>query len=201
MIDKVGASAYYTSRICLIIGGSLESESLFYDNWKGMLGTGIKNTSLFAEYSPLLEALGITLVDINRIDRGFTVGVHITIMTKGREVDVSDCSKVYKLVYPRMELQLGERDLELEVSTPGLQRTIKDVYEFTLLEGKRVRVFDIEHSSWVSGLITESDDSSVTLSAAYIGDSQEMIETMVVPFARIQKAKLDYRWEDNSNGN
>ena len=166
-----------------------------------MLGTGIKNTSLFAEYSPLLEALGITLVDISRNDRGFSVGVHITIMTKGRVVDVSDCSKVYKLVYPRMELQLGERDLELEVSTPGLHRTIKDVYEFTLFEGNRVRLYDSEHDDWVSGLIITSSDSSVTLGTAFIGDSKEMIETMVVPFARIQKAKFDYRWEDESHGN
>ncbi len=166
-----------------------------------MLGTGIQNTGLFAEYSPLLEALGITLVDISRVDRGFSVGVHITIMTRDREVDVSDCSKVYKLVYPRMEMQLGERDLELEVSTPGLQRTIKDVYEFTLFEGKRVRVYDTVHSDWVSGVVMGSDDSSVTLSTAYVGDSKDMIETMVVPFARIQKAKLDYRWEDDSHGN
>jgi len=201
LIDKRGVTAYYKHRICLIIGGSLEGGSLFYDNWKGMLGTGIKNTSLFAEYSPLLEALGITLVDISRIDRGFSVGVHITIMTKDREVNVSDCSKVYKLVYPRMELQLGERDLELEVSTPGLQRPIKDVYEFTLFEGNRVRIYDLEHDDWVSGLITTSDDSSVTLGTAFIGDSKEMIETMVVPFARIQKAKFDYRWEDDSHGN
>ena len=166
-----------------------------------MLGTGIQNTSLFAEYSPLLEALGITLVDISKIDRGFSVGVHITIMTKDREVDVADCSKVYKLVYPRMEMQLGERDLELEVSTPGLQRTIKDVYEFTLFGGNRVRLYDSQRSDWISGLITGSDDSSITLNTAFIGDSKEMIETMVVDFATIQKAKLDYRWEDNSHGN
>ena len=148
-----------------------------------------------------MEALGITLVHISKIDRGFSVGVHITIMAKDREVDVDDCSKVYKLVYPRMEMQLGERDLELEVSTPGLQRTIKDVYEFTLFEGRRVRLYDAKQSNWISGLITSSDTSSVTLSAAFIGDSKEMIETMVVDFANIQKAKLDYRWEDNPHGN
>lgn len=148
-----------------------------------------------------MEALGITLVHISKIDRGFSVGVYITIMAKGREVDVADCSKVYKLVYPRMEMQLGERDLELEVSTPGLQRTIKDVYEFTLFEGRRVRLYDATQSNWISGLITSSDSSSVTLSTAFIGDSKEMIETMVVDFANIQKAKLDYRWEDNPHGN
>ncbi|MDD3902692.1 MAG: ribosome assembly cofactor RimP [Sphaerochaeta sp.] len=166
-----------------------------------MLGTGIQNTSLFVEYAPLLGALGITIVDISKVDQGLTVGVNIIIMTKDHEVSVDDCSKVYRLVYPRLELQLAERDIQLEVSTPGLQRNFKDVYEFSLFSGKRVRVYDTDHGDWVSGLIAESDDTSVTLTSTYIGDSKEMIETMVLEFSKIQKAKLDYRWEDKSHGN
>jgi ribosome maturation factor RimP len=100
-----------------------------------------------------------------------------------------------------MELQLAERDLQLEVSTPGLQRNLKDVYEFTLFVGKRVRVYDTTKEAWLSGIIQNSNDSSVTLSEVFIDDDKEMIETMVVEFASIQKAKLDYRWEDNSHGN
>ena len=166
-----------------------------------MLGKGIQNTSLFVEYAPLLEALGITIVDISKVDLGLAVGVNIIIMTKDHEVGVDDCSKVYRLVYPRLELQLVERDIQLEVSTPGLQRNFKDVYEFSLFGGKRARVYDIDHADWVSGLIAGSDDTSVTLTSTYIGDSKELIETMVLDFSKIQKAKLDYRWEDNSHGN
>jgi ribosome maturation factor RimP len=166
-----------------------------------MLATGIQTTSLFKEYEDLLDAMGLKLVEINRIDRGKTVSVNIVILAKDEEVNVDHCAKVYRLVYPRMELQLSERDLQLEVSTPGLQRNLKDVYEFTLFGGRRVRVYDTTKEAWVSGIIQSSDDTSVTLSEVFIEDSKEMQENMVVEFASIQKAKLDYRWEDNSHGN
>ena len=166
-----------------------------------MLATGIQKTNLFMEYEPLLEAMGITLVDINRIDRGKSVTVTMVIVAKEAEVSVDHCAKVYRLAYPRMELQLGERDLQLEVSTPGLQRTLKDVYEFSLFTGKRVRVYDTSKEAWVSGIITETDQTSVQLSHVFIEDAKEMIETMSVAFSDIQKAKLDYRWEDDSHGN
>ncbi|MFA6772313.1 MAG: ribosome assembly cofactor RimP [Sphaerochaeta sp.] len=166
-----------------------------------MLATGIQKTNLFMEYEPLLEAMGITLVDINRIDRGKSVTVTMVIVAKEAEVSVDHCAKVYRLVYPRMELQLGERDLQLEVSTPGLQRTLKDVYEFGLFTGKRVRVYDTSKEAWVSGIIAQADQTSVQLSQVFIEDAKEMIETMSVAFSDIQKAKLDYRWEDDSHGN
>ncbi len=166
-----------------------------------MLATGIQKTNLFMEYEPLLEAMGITLVDINRIDRGKSVTVTMVIVAKEAEVSVDHCAKVYRLVYPRMELQLGERDLQLEVSTPGLQRTLKDVYEFSLFTGKRVRVYDTSREAWVSGIIAQADQISVQLSQVFIEDAKEMIETMSVAFSDIQKAKLDYRWEDDSHGN
>lgn len=166
-----------------------------------MLETGIQKTKLFMEYEPLLNAMGIALVDMHRIDRGKSVIVNMVIVAKDTEVSVDHCAKTYRLVYPRMELQLGERDLQLEVSTPGLQRTFKDVYEFSLFTGKRVRVYDTSKEAWVSGIIKSSDEQSVQLAQVYIDDEKEMIETMSVAFSVIQKAKLDYRWEDDSHGN
>jgi len=158
-----------------------------------MLATGIQKTNLFMEYEPLLNAMGIALVDINRVDRGKNVAVSMVIVAKGDEVSVDHCAKVYRLVYPRMELQLGERDLQLEVSTPGLQRTFKDVYEFSLFTGRRVRVYDTAKEAWVSGIIAQADPTSVQLTQVYIEDAKEMIETMSVAYADIQKAKLAIR--------
>jgi ribosome maturation factor RimP len=166
-----------------------------------MLQTGIQKNELFAEFAPLVEALGITLVDINRVDHGLTVSISIVIMTKDHEVTIAECSKVHKLVYPRLELKLAERELQLEVSTPGLQRSMRDYYELSLFTGKRVRIYEIGYAQWISGVIESSDEKSITLTAAQIGDSTEIIESMVVEFSKIQKAKLDYRWEDNSHGN
>ena len=166
-----------------------------------MLATGIQKNKLFMEYEPLLNAMGIALVEINRVDRGNSVIVTMVIVAKETEVSIDHCAKVYRLAYPRMELQLGERDLQLEVSTPGLQRTFKDVYEFSLFTGKRARVYDTSKEAWVSGIITQADEKSVQLAQVYIEDEKEMIDTMSVEFSVIQKAKLDYRWEDDSHGN
>ncbi|MGE4453185.1 MAG: ribosome assembly cofactor RimP [Sphaerochaeta sp.] len=166
-----------------------------------MLRKGIEETALFREYEPLLRAMGIVLVDINELDRGHTVVVTVVIMAKDEDVHVDHCAAVYRLVYPRMELQIGQKDLHLEVTTPGLQRTIKDVYEFGLFTGKRVRVYDASKSAWLSGIIKKCDETSLALDEVFIEDETEMLETMVVELAAIQKAKLDYRWEDNSHGN
>ncbi|MGH0054341.1 MAG: ribosome assembly cofactor RimP [Sphaerochaetaceae bacterium] len=166
-----------------------------------MIRNEIEKTALFLEYEPLLRAMGITLVDINELDHGQSVLVTIVIMVKDGEVNVDHCASVYRLVYPRMELQLGGKDLKLEVTTPGLQRTIKDIYEFSLFTGKRVRIYDTSKTVWISGIIKESNDDSLVLDTVFIEDEKEMIATMVVDFAEIKKAKLDYRWEDNSHGN
>ena len=166
-----------------------------------MLTKGIEKTELFIEYAPLLDQMGIILVDISRIDRGSVVNVAISILAKEQDVNVDHCAKVYRLVYPRMQLQLGERDLQLEVSTPGLQRNFKDIYEFGLFTGKRVRVYDTTKQAWVSGIIQGCTDDVVQLVDVYIEDEKNMIEAMDVEFAVIQKAKLDYRWEDKAHGN
>ncbi|WP_320130901.1 ribosome assembly cofactor RimP [uncultured Sphaerochaeta sp.] len=166
-----------------------------------MLQTGIEQSELFMEYAPLLEALGVTLVDISMVEHGPAVVITMIILTKEHEVSIAECSKVYKLVYPRLEMVLGERDIQLEVSTPGLQRSLRDYYEFSLYHGKRVRVYDTVQGQWVSGVIEDSDKNSLTLHSAQIGDDKEILESMTVDFSQIQKAKLDYRWEDNSHGN
>lgn len=161
-----------------------------------MLQTGIENDRLFREFAPLLAPLGITIVDIDRTEHGMTSSVSIIIKTDDHEVNVDDCAKVYNLVYPRLELNTGDRDLQLEISTPGLQRNLRDVYEFGLFHGRRVRIYDSGRSAWISGIIAGTDAQNVTLDGVTVEDQTENLGTCVVPFEQIHKAKLEYRWED-----
>lgn len=161
-----------------------------------MLQKGIENDELFRGFAPLLAPMGITIVDVGRTEHGRTSSVSIIIKTDDHEVTIDDCAKVYNLVYPRLELKTGDRDLQLEVSTPGLQRNLHDVYEFGLFVGRRVRLYDLTRSAWVSGIISRVDDSSVALDDTTVEDRTENLGTCVVPYEQIQKAKLDYRWED-----
>lgn len=117
----------------------------------------------------------------------------MTLYTKDHEITTGELAKVYNLVYPRYQVILGDRDLSLEVSSPGLQRNIKDYYEFSVFVGKCVRVYCDKYSSWVIGDIVSADDTSVTLSSVLIEDSKETFETLHISYIDIQKAKLEFR--------
>lgn len=161
-----------------------------------MIQTGIEKDNFFCELTPLLAPFGIQVVDahVSRYSGG--VSASITIFTADHEVHVDDCARVYNLVYPRLEMTYGTRDIKLEVSTPGVQRNLHDAYEFTIFTGRRCRVYDLRKEGWVTGFIALSDDTSVTLEKANSEDTEEDLGTYRVPFDQIQKAKLDYRWED-----
>lgn len=156
---------------------------------------------MFAEYAPLLGQLGLDIVEIAQANRREGVNVVIIIHAREGETTVDQCAEVYRLVYPRMQLALGDRDLSLEVSTPGLERVFKDLYEFSIFQGRRVRIYDSGRRAWVGGIIGEMDDHSVVLSDVYVENQSEKIEHMNITLTAIQKAKLDYRWEDERHGN
>jgi ribosome maturation factor RimP len=71
----------------------------------------------------------------------------------------------------------------MEVSSPGLERKLKNASEFALLKGRRVRVWNKELGDWQSGLIVDSDTSQVTL-------EPEEGERFTLTFENIAKAKL-----------
>ncbi len=161
-----------------------------------MLRTGIEQTQLYQEFAPLLSPLGITIVDVNSTEHGMTSAIALVIKTEDHDVNTQDCAKAYNLLYPRLEMRLGERDLHLEVSTPGLQRNFRDIHEFALFQGRRVRLYESGRDAWIDGMILETNAQGVTLGNVHLEDQKEDLGTQFVPFEQIQKAKLDYRWED-----
>lgn len=166
-----------------------------------MLESALQENPLYIEYEPLLAELGLTIVEIARANRREGVNVVIIILARAGETTVDQCADVYRLVFPRMQLALGDRDLSLEVSTPGLERSFKDRHEFTLFAGRRVRLYDSGRSAWVSGIIEEVQEGSVVLTEVFVEGNSEKMERMNIVFSAIQKAKLDYRWEDGRHGN
>ncbi len=161
-----------------------------------MLGKGIEKNPLFIEISELIAPMGLSLVDAIRNDTAAGVQMVITIFSKEREVNTDDLSEVYNIIYPRYQVLLGERDLSLEVSSPGLQRNLRDYYEFEIFQGKMSRVYSVSTSSWIEGYINKTIDDSVVLTEAVIVDTEEKKAEMVIPFSDIAKAKLSFRWEE-----
>ena len=125
----------------------------------------------------------------------------MVIMAENRNTTVDDCATVHKIVAPRLNVLYDTREVGIEVSTPGLQRNLKDVYEFTLYIGKRVRIYSTILKGWMSGRIESVQENSLTLSDVFVEDTKEQLERKSVEFDEIQKAKLDHRWEDRPHGN
>ena len=144
----------------------------------------------------IVENLGMVLCDVKKTMQGTTVQISVAIMNPQEDSSVDDCAKVHNTILPRLQIKYGRDNLYVEVSTPGLQRNFRDVYEFEVFKGKRCRLYSLSAASWIEGVIGNVENSCVTLLDYEIETSKEKGQEKLVEFNDIQKAKLDYKWED-----
>ena len=71
----------------------------------------------------------------------------------------------------------------MEVTSPGMERNIKNAAEFALFVNQYARVWDTEITDWIPGKIISASNASVTLEL-------ESGEKKEIDFSRIAKAKL-----------
>ena len=71
----------------------------------------------------------------------------------------------------------------MEVSSPGMERNIKNAAEFSFFKGREIRVWDKTKSDWVPGIIRDSDSEKLTMEA----EGGEIID---VAYENIAKAKF-----------
>jgi ribosome maturation factor RimP len=102
-----------------------------------------------------------------------------------REGDVSldDCSAFHRAALPRLDLAFPGQDLYVEVSSPGIDRLIKDGHEFSFYSGHGVRCYRTDSSAWFSGVLTGSDENGIELET---GEGRVRL-----PYGIIAKARLE----------
>ena len=160
-----------------------------------MLTEDAKNSKLFSDVDELVKALALRTVEaVDSVHQG-THHMRVVVYKEDGEVNTDDLAAVYNIIYPRYSVIFSDRDLELEVSSPGLQRSFRDTVEFSIFEGRDVRCYASSLSSYVIGRIGSSDDSSVTLLDCTVEDTGEKRDSLTLAFSDIAKAKLEYRWE------
>lgn len=138
-------------------------------------------TQLRTEFEPLVESLGFSIVELNSATVHGRVHLDLVIH-RASGVSIDDCAEVHRLVHPRAEMILDDRDLAVQVASPGIDRVLKDNGEFAVFVGSTVRVLLIGESDWLVGVIQGAGKTSVTIET---GDG-----AVVIGFDQIQKAKL-----------
>lgn len=143
---------------------------------------GEADREIFEDVQPVLRGLDCRAVEVKSAVRSGTLHVVLIIHREGG-VDLEACTDVYRAVYPRLEILYPEKDIHLEVSSPGVSRVMKSPEEFEIFKGQDVKLLLDEESEWRSGTIVDTSDNSVDISA---GNGVETYQ-----FAAIRKAKLD----------
>jgi ribosome maturation factor RimP len=96
-------------------------------------------------------------------------------------LSVGACARVHRALAPVLDA-LVPGELSMEVSSPGVARTVKNGAELALYKGREIRVWDTRASDWRAGTVVAVSETAVTLVIA--GTTEE------IPFAVIAKAKL-----------
>ena len=133
-------------------------------------GTNTKDEdeAVYQSLSPVIQGMGMSLVDlsVSRVKgRGSSPGsvqVRVVVYREG-VTGVDDCSTVHRGILPRLELAFPERDIYLEVSSPGIDRIIKDGSEFVHYIGKGVKCYRTDISDWTAGVLCATDENGIIL--------------------------------------
>jgi ribosome maturation factor RimP len=100
---------------------------------------------------------------------------------------VEDCSRVHHALLPRLELTFPGQDLYVEVSSPGIDRVIKDAAEFPCYIGRGIKCYRTDISDWSGGVLESADPAHLVLKGKN--------GIMEISYEVIAKAKLDYSQE------
>ncbi|MDR1389295.1 MAG: hypothetical protein LBJ31_04900 [Treponema sp.] len=143
---------------------------------------------LRTELEGFIEGMGFFLVELNlfrRSARRTPAQVQVSAVIAAQShlpMGTDELAKVHRAILPRLELFFEGADISVELSSPGLDRRIKEGAEFRFFQGQGVSCYLTALSRWESGVLSASGSEGIELES---GGAARFI-----PFNEIGKAKL-----------
>ena len=139
-----------------------------------------QDVSIRNALQPVLKGLGFSLIELSVSRHRGSVQIRAVIYNNGKSIGTDDCSKVHRAIMPRLELAFrgqepqpsartaGSRegsppDIYLEVSSPGIDRLIKDESEFAHYLGRKVRCYRTDITEWTAGILESADEKGIKI--------------------------------------
>ncbi len=145
----------------------------------------IESEELRKDIAGLAKDAGLELVEVSVSGKPGSIQVRLVVY-KPEGTGINECSRLHKLIRPRLEILFGTDDFYMEVASPGVDRTFRSKSEYSVFSGRGVAL-TLEDGSVVEGIIKLSDDTAVVIDAK---DGEQS-----VPHDRIRKGKLDFSQE------
>lgn len=136
----------------------------------------------FEVIAPVVEKSGYRIVELTSRVAARRLHVILRVFSP-RGVSLDDCANLHRLIRPLLEISEGKRDVNLEVSSPGLGRKMKWADELQVFRGRGVRYFLQDGEEWISGVLGEDGDGRVEI---LVGDERRKI-----PIRSIRKIQLN----------
>jgi ribosome maturation factor RimP len=150
-----------------------------------------EDSALRKALEEVLSGLKYKLIELVVSRHRSSVQVRVVIFN-GASIGVDDCSKVHRAITPRLELAFSGQELYLEVSSPGVDRLIKDGTEFAHYTGMGVRCYRTDISDWTAGILKSAGEKGIEIL------TKDGVITLA--FDIIAKAKLDSGVHDPAGG-
>ena len=138
--------------------------------------------SLREPLETILRGLGFSLIEMVISRHRGSVQARLVIFNGGA-IGTDDCTKVHRAVLPRLELTFSGQDIYLEVSSPGIDRLIKEGAEFAHYKGMGIRCYRTDITEWTAGVLESADEKGIVIKTKE--------KTVRLEFDIIAKAKLD----------
>ncbi|MBL8967554.1 MAG: hypothetical protein JNG85_11110 [Spirochaetaceae bacterium] len=138
--------------------------------------------TIAADIEPLLQAVGLSLVEFVLSRHRGSVQVRAVIHAP-EGTGVAECSKAHRIIYPRLQVLLAMEDPYLEVTSPGIERTIKSPREYGIFAGKGVKILLVNETEWIKGRIVALKGPLLDLSTKE--------GPMTIEIDAVAKARLD----------
>jgi len=137
--------------------------------------------SLRRQLEDVFDGLKFVLLELTVSRHRGSVQARVVIYN-GSSISTDDCSKVHRALMPRLDLVFGGQDIYLEVSSPGIDRLIKDGSEFAHYKGRGVRCYRTDISDWTAGILQSADEKGIVIKT---GEGAVRLEFEIIAKARL----------------
>lgn len=141
---------------------------------------------IFGDVEPIIKGMGFDLVELRSMKTKNGAQVY-AVVYRSSGVDLDSCSDILKTIRPRIQMIAGNPDVHIEVSSPGMERVLKDKREFGIFLGRGIRVLARDRADWIGGVVAGVSGDGLHLDTGK--------EKVFLSYADIKKAKLDYTQE------
>jgi ribosome maturation factor RimP len=144
-------------------------------------------SALYVLISPIVEALGLELVEIQYHRRTGGRSILRIFIDKEGSVTLDDCERLSREVEAEMDVEdIIPESYTIEVSSPGLDRPLRKIEDYRKNIGKLVKLSTnapIKNQRFFIGRMSKVEDDTITL---ILEDGEEL----KIPFSQVSKANL-----------